>query len=37
MYVMEYYSVIFQKNEKNEIAICDNMDGYKEYYAKWNN
>ena len=30
---MEYYS----GTKKNEIiAICNNMDGLEEYYAKWN-
>ena len=30
---MEYYSAI----KKNEIlTICDNMNGSRRYYAKWN-
>ena len=29
-YTMEYYSAIKKRN----IAICDNMDGSREYYAK---
>ena len=31
MCVMEYYSVI-----KKNLAICNNMDGVREYYAKQN-
>ena len=34
IYTMEYYTAI-QKNEWN-LAIWDNMDGPREYYAKWN-
>ena len=33
VYTMEYYSVI--KKEWN-LAICDNMDGSRRFYAKWN-
>ena len=32
-HTMEYYSVI--KKEWN-LAICDNMEGPREYCAKWN-
>ena len=33
MYTIEYYSTI--KKEQN-LAICDNMDRPRQYYAKWN-
>ena len=34
---MEYYSAYsaIKKKERN-LAICDNMDGPRGYYAKWN-
>ena len=31
IYTMEYYSTI---KKKEILPICDNMDGFKEYYAK---
>ena len=31
MCVMEYYSAI---KKECDLAICDNMDGPREYYAK---
>lgn len=31
-HTMKYYSAIKQWN----LAICDNMDGLRWYYAKWN-
>ena len=30
---MEYYSAIKQKWNH---AICSNMDGFRDYYTKWN-
>jgi len=30
---MEYYSLI---KKTMKFAICDNMNGSKEYYVKWN-
>ena len=33
IHTMEYYSAI---KKKRNLVICDNMDGYREYYAKWN-
>ena len=32
IYIMGYYSAI-----KKNVAVCNNMDGPRGHYAKWNN
>ena len=33
IYAMEYFSAI---KKKGNVAVCDNMDGLWDHYAKWN-
>ena len=33
---MEYYSAMRKKKKKENLAICENVDGPWEYYAMWN-
>ena len=33
IYTMEYYSAI---KKECKLAICNNEDGHRAYYAKWN-
>ena len=31
-----YNGILLNIKKKEILPICDNMDGFKEYYAKWN-
>ena len=35
-YTMKDYSATKKKKKERNLAICDNMDGPREYYAEWN-